>query len=297
MSIISILPKEITLPTSMIDMLNGNSMFWVENPYFQVPLSNFKYNDKLCKKNDIKLNGNKKSLGNRFHTPRLLMKHNDKFTQFFNIHYTENNKLTKIFNVRKPYLSSPDDDSDKYKHNISFIPWMKDKYNCIVEQEDEIMIKLDQLYMNTLELIFTCEMIGYKITNEKTDKEIINNICNYLKQPDAINYLSEKYFDINSLKIYYKDDGIYKLVTEDDELEQSLFSLLRRLLQMKNKELSNKILPDYKNIINKPNCLLVPCFKIIKYDIPQQKRKDEHEFGYNIDIPLRFYIKNQNYFF
>ena len=302
MSIISITPKEIELPKSMLDMLNGNSMFWLENPYFQVPLNRFKLNKNICKSLNSTISGNKKLIGNRFITPRLLIKHNGKFTQYFNIHYTENNKLMKTFNVRKPYLTEPDIDKNKYKFDITFIPKFKDKYELVLEEEDDIMLRFDQLYTMTLELVLACGFIGFKITDEKSDREIIENMCKYIEQPDAIKYLSEEYFSyINRYPIYIKNEDKYYInsIVEDNDYSNNevndnvydIFSLLRKIMK-KNKKLS-KLPSEIKTTISKNNCVLVPSFKMVRYNLPAEKIKEgQSKYGFVIEVPFKFYIQN-----
>lgn len=283
------LPKELKLPENMIELLNGSSMFWLENTFFSVPLvNNIKLNEKICKINNVPMANDKKksnsSIGTRFYTPRLFIKQNDKYTPYFVIQYANNRTTRELFNIKKPYLKNTDDDKNKYKSDIVFTRYISNINE--LNEEDKIMLKLDQIYMKTMELLFTCSMIGFKITNEKSDIDIITNICNFIKQPDGIKSFSDDYFNNNILYVYYKEDRIYNIINGEETI-MDLFSYIHKLVINKNKYVLSILNEDYKYVINKNNCLFVPCMKIIRYE-----NKKQQDYRYNIECRFRVNIQN-----
>lgn len=305
----AIIPEDIVLPSSILDTIIGKYGVYIENPWFTPKITGkYQYNKDLGKtKNFAKQKGNS---GIVFGTPRLYLKNpkTNEFSSNFCIKFVGRNNQRKVFYVRKPYLSTGDlsefSNSDKFKEKITMSPTLTDKNGAIGQPEDEIIIRLDQIVTQTVEFVMAALFCKFTVDESiSSDKELIAKFCEHLKQPDAINFLSEKYYEfMKNPPVWEKDNGIYKIVSYPDDSDNqiyTLFELIRKISKMKSEGKVNKLTQFDQEILKKfllkENAVMTPTLKRYIFAYTDQyriKNPDAPEFGTAIDYELRFQIKS-----
>ena len=317
MSILSVLPRDLVLPTTIIETLKGKASVYVENPWFFNGLTKTQQKADLC---TVKLmkgpdgKPKKSTFGSQFVTPRLMLRRgvSGSFTPNFNIKYSEEERKMKNLRVKKPYLPDGVQDPSKYKVELMLMPSAVDRTKGSYGPEDEIMLKLDQIYIMTMEFIFIAINSKFNVTDEyHDDKVLITALFTHLGQNDAINRLNPKYFSyMSNPPVWVKaDDGTGIFSIDEDEGENTLFDLCRSCIpqpeDVKGKkkgaskrqlsEFEQQFISDFASEISKANCSFVPAFRKIRYFIPDEKKKNatDPDDAVAMEINLKFHLQTE----
>lgn len=294
--IISIYPADVTLPTTIIGALDGSSSMYIENPWFPKPLGSTVYNKDLATVRTFKdASGKvKKMFGTQFHTPRLFMRSGvtGPFTNTFTIRYGNSDKSLKEIMVKKPYLQDGNADPSKFKVALTVSPNGIDRISGEARVEDELMIRIDQIYSMVLEFVLIAINAKFSEFDEKSDdRKLIADLCTHIGAPGGESNLNEAYYTyFEKPPIWDKSsDGVFYIESMMPSKQYTLMNLIKVLIQGKPKAI--KINPDMKKIIAEKRCSIVPCFKKYRYETKKKDESGEPIQNVTIEAPLRFHLQ------
>ena len=298
---LSLTPFEIAVPKTLLETLNGTSSIYIENPWFKVSTKE-QFNKEIGMQRQFN-NQNGKSFGITIQAPKVFAKHpgNNTFTSRFNIKYSERPNTMKDFFIRKPYLQNGVDDENKRRRELIFSPTYSDPATRALYAEDEIMMRIDQAIAMATEFVLIGCAFKYVIKKNVTnDRELIEDLCEFLEYRDGINNLSDKYFSyIEHPPLWRKNEsGVFSIdVDDDDEKQHNLVELIRKFPKIKVLAKKASSLNDFRSCIFKKNCVIVPSFRKKVFTVAEDKKKSGTDSDEVImpELAMRLNIKTNGF--
>lgn len=259
---IRIFVNEISVPDTMIQMLNGTGSFAIYNQFFKFaldkPISNV-LKDQVSTNSKVVLSISQ--------PPLLYHGAEGKFTQNFTF------VLDGDFRFFSPYS-----ELISYKKQISY---------STNEEQMMNLVKLENLIMYTTEWLLLAtfsELPVEKVVDAKSDRDLVKILFDHIfdsKSSKPFEYLSDRYFNcISNPPVWVKIDKKSKIRPSDDEttgLEVSkfctLFEVLYKTLSTNELKKFSKHPRFIKQWLQQKH-ILVPMTRIIQYE---KKSKDGGE--------------------
>ena len=296
--ITTIYPANVTLPKSIIEVLDGSSSMYIENPWFPKPLGSITYNKEIGKVRVRKDSTGKvkKTFGTQFATPRLFMRSgtDGQFTNLFTIRYGNPDAPLKPIMVKKPYLQDGKADTTKYKVSLSVSPIGVDKNTGEGTVEDELMLRIDQIYSTVLEFVMVAVAAKFSdFTKKDDDKTLIAKLCTHIGVPGGESNMNDAfytYFEHPPTWEKTSGDGIFYVESTSPEKQHCIMNLMKVLIQ--RNERSVKMGNEMKKIIKDKRCNIVPCFKRLRYETKKtDESTGEPVMATTIEGSLRFHLQ------
>jgi hypothetical protein len=296
--ITTIYPANVALPTTIIDALDGSSSMYIENPWFLKPLGSTVYNKDIGK---IKVRKDstgkiKKAFGMQFGTPRLFMRPGTEgpFTNQFTIRYGNPDERLKSIKVKKPYFQDGKVDVTKYKVSLSISPNGINKDDGKGPVEDEIMLKIDQIYTTVLEFVMVAVAAKFDGFTAKDDnKSLITKLCAHIGVPGGESNMNDAfytYFENPPTWEKSSGDGIFYIESTSPEKQHSIMNLMKVLIQ--RNERSVKMNNELKKVIKDKRCAIIPCFKRLRYETKKiDESTGEPVMATIIEGALKFHLQ------
>ena len=292
----TIFPSEITLPKTIIAALDGSSSMYIENPWFPKPLGSMTYNEDVAKPRVFTdASGKVKTMfGTHFHAPRLLMRSGTEgpFTTQFTIRYGDANKSLKSVMVKKPWLQNGEADTSKWKVSLTVSPRAIDRTTGYGQEEDEIMLRLDQIYSMVLEFVMIAINAKFDGFDHKDDdKTLISKLCAHIGAPKGEEELNNEYYTyFERPPVWDKSsDGVFYIQSLNPRKQFTLMNLVKGFIQ--DNERAIKINPVIKKVIKEKRCSIIPCFKRYRYETKKKNESGEPIQAVTIEAPLRFHLQ------
>lgn len=185
--------RDITLASQIVDYFNGEHMFYIENPFFDV-----KGISKINKNNFLQFK--EITNGAQLTEPEIYVKNNGKFTKDFKIKLFSNNKPCKLFG---PYSATGE--QTKIKSTNRFMVNMGRPEEDNIEQR--VILLLNQQLCTALDFLMISKLLDVDIPTNCTDEQYIRMVADkigYTKE-DKLNEFIEK-LNSKEIAIYEKTD-------------------------------------------------------------------------------------------
>lgn len=267
--------KDIMPASQIIDFFNGNYMFYVENPYFDV-----KGMSKINKNNFLQYK--EITNGVQLIEPKIYAKINGKYTTDFKIKLFSNCIPCRLFG---PF--SGNNEPIKPKANNKFMVNMGKPEQDNIEQR--VMLLLNQQLCSALDFLMICRLIDIDIPENATDESFIKLVAN------KINFNDTDKLDQFIAKLNSKDVAIYEKSDMAEPVEIGLFDIMKDQIYAYTR---NSELRDYmkKNVVckffqakfkdvNSP----LPALRITR-SIGVNKTTNEEQFYDNVTGKLGFVL-------
>ena len=295
--IVSIYPANVTLPKTIIGALDGSSSMYIENPWFTKPLGSNVFNKDIGKVRVRKDSTGKvkKMFGTQFATPRLFMRNGTEgaFTNLFTIRYGNPETPLKPIMVKKPYLQDGKADMTKYKVGLSISPIGVDKDSGEGSVEDELMLRIDQIYSTVLEFVLVASAAKFtEFSKKDDDKALIAKLCAHIGAPGGESNMNDAfytYFEHPPTWEKTSGDGIFYVESTSPEKQHSIMNLVKVLIQRNDKAI--KMGNEMKKVIKDKRCNIVPCFKRLRYETKKTDESGEPIMATTIEGSLRFHLQ------
>lgn len=296
--ITSIYPADVVLPTTIIGALNGSSSMYIENQWFPQPLGKLVYNKEISEIHVFKDASKKpkKGYGTHFHTPRLLMRNGvtGNFTNEFTIRYGSKDRSLKDITVKKPFIKEGTViDSSKFKVALTVAPNGIDRMTGDARPEDEIMLRIDQIYSMVLEFVLIATSAGFNGIDEKdNDKTLIAKLCAHIGAPGGEKNLDDVYYTFfEKPPIWDKaEGGVYYLDSTDPGKDCTLMGLVKMLTKRSPKSI--KLGSSLKKLLSGDKRLyVVPCFKRYRYETKKKDANDDPIQNVAMEAQLKFHLQ------
>ena len=290
-------PADITLPKTIIEALDGSSSMYIENPWFTKPLGAIPFNKDIGK---VKVRKDstgkvKKMFGTQFVTPRLFMRAGTEgqFANLFTIRYGNPDTKLKPIMVKKPYLQDGKADMNKYKVSLSISPIGINRESGEGAAEDELMLKIDQIYSTVLEFVLVaCAAKFADFTKKDDDRTLITKLCAHIGVPGGESNMNDAFYGYfeNPPTWEKSSDGIFYVESTSPEKQHGIMNLMKVLVQ--RNERSVKMNNEMKKTIKDKKCNIIPCFKRLRYETKKiDESTGEPIMATTIEASLKFHIQ------
>lgn len=199
--------RDIIPASQIIDYFNGEHMFYIENPFFDV-----KGIPKINKDNFLKYT--EITNGCQLIEPKIYAKINGKYTTDFKIKLFSNNKPCKLFG---PYSSNGE--QIKIKSINKFMVNLGRPEEDNIEQR--VILLLNQQLCTALDFLMVTKLLDIEITKSHTDESFIKLVA------DKVKYNNDDKLKELINKLNSKEIVIYEKSDMADPVEIGLFDIMK----------------------------------------------------------------------
>lgn len=168
-----------SIPASILDLLNGNSNFCIQNPFFkvdgipEVPMSEFMKIKELS------------NSSTKVQTPKIYFKHHNKFTSDFSFYLDDGEKVytTKI-KIYKPFGSDKQGTATQTQSNEPVSKVMPNVYSILYTPAARSYANFCYFLSQAFEFIELSLILNLPLNKYKTDEEFILAVCKLLDVKD-----------------------------------------------------------------------------------------------------------------